>query len=110
MEPLSSPPPHSTSSSSSKQTPQVSVSQRSTIKPSRPVHPAASVSISEIGKEIQQYTEDIANLPDVRQDRITEIKAALEKQTYSVSSQDLADKIIQDISTQLPGTSSENSS
>lgn len=110
MEPLSSIPSHSTPSSSSKETPQASVRQKTTIKPLTQPPPSASISISQSGKEIQQYTEAIANLPDVRQDRITEIQVALENQKYSVSPQDLADKIIQDIANPRPGASSKKSS
>jgi anti-sigma28 factor (negative regulator of flagellin synthesis) len=40
----------------------------------------------------------MAELPDVREERIGPIQAALKKGTYSVSSQDLAEKLIQELS------------
>ncbi len=58
-----------------------------------------TVSTSTAGQEISQYIETMAELPDIRKKRITQIQAALESGTYSVSSQDLADKLIQDLST-----------
>jgi anti-sigma28 factor (negative regulator of flagellin synthesis) len=40
----------------------------------------------------------MADLPDIRKERIIQIQLALENDTYSVSSTDLADKIIQELS------------
>jgi negative regulator of flagellin synthesis FlgM len=63
------------------------------------------LSISQTGQEINRYTEAMALLPDIRKERITQIQAALENGTYAVSSQNLADKLIQELSDQLPDTS-----
>jgi len=63
------------------------------------------VSISQTGQEINRYAEAMTLLPDIRKERITQIQAALENGTYAVSSQNLADKLIQELSDQLPDTS-----
>jgi len=67
------------------------------------------VSISQTGQEINRYTEAMALLPDIRKERIIQIQQALENGTYTVSSQDLADKIIRELSDQLPDTAPSSS-
>ncbi|MEX2492646.1 MAG: flagellar biosynthesis anti-sigma factor FlgM [Nitrospirales bacterium] len=59
------------------------------------------------GQEIKQYTKAMADIPDIRQDRITRIQTTLKKGAYSVSAQDLADKLIQEISNLPPDPSSK---
>jgi len=97
MEPLSSIQPSSTQSSPSKDA--LSVSAKKEVDLSEPPQQSETVSISQAGQEIKQYTEAMAELPDIREERIAQIQAALKKGTYSVSSQDLADKLIQELST-----------
>ena len=74
-------------------------SAKDKIELSAPPQQSETVSISQAGQGINQYTEAMAELPDIREERIAQIQAALKKGTYSVSSQDLADKLIQDLST-----------
>ena len=98
MNPLSSIPSGSTQTPSSQKTPSTSVKDKDKNELSTPPEQPETVSISETGKEISQYTGGMAELPDVREERIGPIQAALKKGTYSVSSQDLADKLIQELS------------
>ena len=97
MEPLSSIPSSSTQSSPSKDA--LSASAKDKVDLSAPPQQSETVSMSQTGQEIKQYTEAMGELPDIREERIAQIQAALEKGTYSVSSQDLADKLIQELST-----------
>jgi len=97
MEPLSSIPSGSTQSSPSKDA--LSSSAKDKVDLSAPPQQLETVSMSQTGQEIKQYTEAMGELPDIREERIAQIQAALEKGTYSVSSQDLADKLIQELST-----------
>jgi negative regulator of flagellin synthesis FlgM len=98
MQPLSSIPSSSTQSSPSKEALSASVKDRDKVELSTPPQQSETVSISQTGQEINQYTEAMAELPDIREERIAQIQEALEKGTYSVSSQDLADKLIQELS------------
>ena len=98
MQPLSSIPSSSTQTPPSQETPSTSVKDKEKNELSTPPQQPETVSISQAGKEISQYTEAIAELPDIREERIAPIEAALKKGTYSVSSQDLADKLIQELS------------
>ena len=109
MQPLSSIPSSSTQSSPSKEALSASVKDKDKIELSTPPQQSETISISQTGQEINQYTEAMAKLPDIRKERIAEIQAALEKGTYSVSSQDLADKLIQELSTSSPTASSSAS-
>jgi len=109
MEPLSSKPGPSAIPSRTPESSHISAKSKDKVERSPSSQQLESVSLSQTGQEIKQYIEAMADLPDVRQERITEIQAAVKKGTYSVSSQDLADKLIQDISTQQPGASSSSS-
>ena len=109
MEPLSSKPGPSAIPSRTPESPHISAKSKDKVERSPSSQQLESVSLSQTGQEIKPYLEAMADLPDVRQKRIREIEAALEKGTYSVSSQDLADKLIQDLSTQQPGASSSSS-
>ena len=98
MEPPSSTPSHAAQSSLSKPPLQASAKHKSIIAHHASPHELESVSISQAGQEINQYTEAIRNLPDIRQERIEQIQTALQEGTYSVSSEDLADKLILELS------------
>ena len=97
MQPLPSIPSGPTEPSLSKEA--LPASAKDKIELSSPPQQSETVSISQAGQEINQYTEAMAELPDIREERIAQIQAALKKGTYSVSSQDLADKLIQELST-----------
>ena len=56
--------------------------------------PAAQVSISTTAEDIQRVKDVIAQLPDVREDRVQALKAQVESGTYHVSSEDIADLMI----------------
>ena len=108
MQPLSSNPSNSASSSHTQETIQISPNPKDKVEISTPTQQFESVSLSQTGEEIHLYTEAMTLLPDVRQERITEIQTALGKGTYSVSSENLADKIIKELSNQLPDSSSSS--
>jgi negative regulator of flagellin synthesis FlgM len=98
MQPLSSTPSSSPQAHPSQETPSASVKKKDKIELSTPPQQTDTVSIAQTGQEINQYTEAMAELPDIREERIAPIQAALKKGTYSVSSKDLADKLIQELS------------
>lgn len=55
---------------------------------------AAHVEISTSAQDLQKYKKLIAELPDVREDRVQALKAQIEAGAYHVSGQDIADLII----------------
>ena len=52
------------------------------------------VEISQIGKEYQIAKQAVAATPDVRLDKVNDIKERIASGTYNVSAKDLADKLI----------------
>ena len=56
--------------------------------------PASRVEISDRANEVRRVAELIKQLPEVREDRVQELKAQIENGTYYVSSEDIADLMI----------------
>ncbi|MBE5964201.1 MAG: flagellar biosynthesis anti-sigma factor FlgM [Lachnospira sp.] len=50
--------------------------------------------ISQFGKDYQVAKQALKNVPDVREDKVAEIKAQIDAGTYFVSSSALADKLL----------------
>lgn len=50
--------------------------------------------ISNKGQDYQVAKNALAKLPDVREDKVAELKAAMESGTYNVSSQEIADAMV----------------
>lgn len=55
---------------------------------------ADAVEISSIGKDIQTAKQAVANAPDVREDLVASIKEQMQAGTYSVSAEQLANKLL----------------
>ncbi|MDX1411612.1 MAG: flagellar biosynthesis anti-sigma factor FlgM, partial [Nitrospirales bacterium] len=53
---------------------------------------------------ISLVQEEAKRIPDIRQDRVEQIRAALQSRNYHISSDLLADKIIQEILLDEPST------
>jgi flagellar biosynthesis anti-sigma factor FlgM len=108
MEPLSSTPPSSASPSRRAAALQTVATLKEKGERSTAPQESVPVSLSQSGQDIHHYTEAMAEIPDIRQERIIEIQLALEKGTYSVSAHDLAGKLIQEISSHTPDESSSS--
>ena len=55
------------------------------------------VSISNEAKEIQNIKETLEDKPEIRQEKVDQIKNQIQNGTYQVDSQKIAEKIISDI-------------
>ena len=53
-----------------------------------------TVSFSSIGKDIQVAKQAVSATPDVREDVVASLKAAIKNGTYNVSSEDFAEKLL----------------
>lgn len=51
--------------------------------------------ISQMGKDYQVAKAAVANTPDVRMDKVNEIKERMEAGTYNVSSEEVANKLLE---------------
>lgn len=59
------------------------------------------VEISSFGKEFQVAKAAVSQAPDVREDKVEQIKAMLQAGTYKVNSMDFANKIVEGYSSEL---------
>ena len=57
-------------------------------------HAAAEINLSSNARDIQLAKKAIADVPDVREDRVRALKAQIENGTYHVSGNDIADLIL----------------
>ena len=53
-----------------------------------------TVSFSSIGKDIQVAKQAVNNAPDIREDKVASLKAAIKNGTYDVSGEAFADKLL----------------
>lgn len=59
------------------------------------------IEISTLGKEFQTAKAAVSQAPDVREDKIAEIKAKMDAGTYHVSGMDFANKIVDNYAAEL---------
>lgn len=74
---------------------------------SKPINKATSagqtnfkdkLNISNAGKDLQVAKKAVADAPDIREDRVAELKEAINNGTYNVSGEEFADKIMEKLS------------
>ena len=65
------------------------------------VYGSDKVEISQFGKDYQIAKQAVAAAPDVRHDKVADIKAKIEAGTYEVSNNDLAAKLAEKYGTTL---------
>jgi negative regulator of flagellin synthesis FlgM len=58
--------------------------------------PEEKVDLSTMAKEIQQAKVEVSRLPDVREEKINEIKNQVNKGTYNISGEKIASKMVQE--------------
>lgn len=61
---------------------------------SRSPDAAADIAMSETSQDVQFVKRALSRVPEVREDRVSALKAAIENGTYKVSGDDIADLII----------------
>lgn len=59
--------------------------------------PTEKVQVSDRGRDIQKVREAVSNAPEVRQEKVATIKEQITNGEYQVKSEDIAQKIIEDI-------------
>ena len=55
-----------------------------------------TVNISDAAKEIQEVREELDNIPDVRADKVEQLKNQIENGTYEIKSEEIAEKMLKD--------------
>lgn len=56
--------------------------------------PTEKVDLSTMAKDIQKAKVEVSKLPDVREEKVQEIKSQVEKGTYNVSGEQIANKMV----------------
>ena len=57
---------------------------------------ADTVFISDTAKRIQEAQSQLQSIPDVRADKVAELKSRIENGTYEIKAEQIADKMIQE--------------
>ena len=65
-----------------------------TTKTSRPSMGSDQVQISSMGRDYQIAKQAVAETPDIREDRVAELKAKIDSGTYSVDTADFASVLL----------------
>jgi negative regulator of flagellin synthesis FlgM len=65
-------------------------------KPDKTVTKTDTVAISDAAKEIQEVKKQLDEVPDVRADKVAELKAQIENGTYEIKSEEIAEKMLTD--------------
>ena len=55
-----------------------------------------TLEISQLGKDYQVAKQIVAQTPDVREDKVNEIKQRLDAGTYDVSNEEVAEKLVEE--------------
>ena len=55
-----------------------------------------TVNISDAAKEIQEVRKELDNVPDVRADKVEQLKNQIENGTYEIKSEEIAEKMLRD--------------
>lgn len=66
-----------------------------------PAAPSDAVNMSSMGQEIGKAMQAMAGIPDIRADRVAELKAQIEAGTYHVSGRDIAASVLRRAADQL---------
>jgi negative regulator of flagellin synthesis FlgM len=66
-----------------------------------PASASDAVSMSSMGQEIGKAMQALAGIPDIRADRVAELKAQIESGSYNVSGRDIAESVLRRAADQL---------
>lgn len=58
------------------------------------VKPEETVDLSTMARDIQQAKVEVSKVPDVREEKVQEIKAQVDNGTYNVSGEQIANKMV----------------
>jgi negative regulator of flagellin synthesis FlgM len=57
---------------------------------------ADTVELSDMGKRVQEAHRQLDSIPDIREDKVAELKEQVENGTYEVDAEKVADKMLKD--------------
>ena len=57
---------------------------------------ADTVELSDTGKRVQEAHKQLENIPDIREDKVAQLKEQIENGTYEVDAEKVAEKMLKD--------------
>ena len=57
---------------------------------------ADTVELSDMGKRVQEANKQLENIPDIREDKVAQLREQVENGTYEVDAEKVADKMLRD--------------
>ena len=57
---------------------------------------ADTVELSDMGKRVQEANKQLENIPDIREDKVAQLKEQVENGTYEIDAEKVADKMLRD--------------
>lgn len=71
------------------------ISEKVSVKQVGKTSQSDSLELSQLGKDYQIAKKALANTPDIRQDKVDDVKKRMENGTYNVSNDDFAEKLLE---------------
>ncbi len=71
------------------------ISEKVTVKQVGKASQSDKLEISQFAKDYQVAKKALASVPDVRQDKVDDVKKRMENGTYNVSNEDFAEKLLE---------------
>lgn len=71
------------------------ISEKVSIKQVGKTSQSDSLELSQLGKDYQIAKKALANTPDIRRDKVDDVKKRMENGTYNVSNDDFAEKLLE---------------
>jgi negative regulator of flagellin synthesis FlgM len=65
-------------------------------QPEKQTAKADTVVLSDTAKQLQEAQKQLESIPDVREDKVAQIKAQIENGTYEINEEKIADKMLTD--------------
>lgn len=91
---LSTTPPNDLKAQGNQQQNRVADNPEKNKAPVNPEKPGESLQLSSAAKDIRKIEQNLAQLPDVNQDRVEDIKNAINNGQYEVNSRSVAEKLL----------------
>lgn len=57
---------------------------------------ADTVELSDMGKRVQEAQKQLETIPDIREDKVAQLKEQVENGTYEIDAEKVADKMLRD--------------
>ena len=71
-------------------------SEATSEQPEKQQAKADTVELSDMGKRVQEANKQLETIPDIREDKVAQLKEQVDNGTYEVDAEKVADKMLKD--------------